>query len=79
MMGVIFEIDHIIPRSAGGRTQLDNLCWGKKTDRWMLCLRPAAGFSLKDRGKALRVFALLTDILQSIRRRSDIGGGYHFF
>ena len=26
MMGVAFEVDHIIPRSAGGRTQLDNLC-----------------------------------------------------
>ena len=26
MMGVAFEIDHVIPRSAGGRTQLDNLC-----------------------------------------------------
>ena len=24
--GVAFEVDHIIPRSAGGRTQLDNLC-----------------------------------------------------
>ena len=26
MMGVVFEIDHVIPRSVGGRTQLDNLC-----------------------------------------------------
>jgi hypothetical protein len=26
MMGVAFEVDHIIPRSAWGRTQLDNLC-----------------------------------------------------
>ena len=26
MMGVVFEIDHVIPRSAGGHTQLDNLC-----------------------------------------------------
>jgi hypothetical protein len=26
MMGVAFEVDHIMPRSAGGRTQLDNLC-----------------------------------------------------
>jgi hypothetical protein len=26
MMGVPFEVDHIMPRSAGGRTQLDNLC-----------------------------------------------------
>ena len=26
MMGLAFEVDHIIPRSAGGRTQLDNLC-----------------------------------------------------
>jgi hypothetical protein len=26
MMGVAFEVDHIIPRSAGGYTQLDNLC-----------------------------------------------------
>lgn len=25
-MGVTFEIDHVIPRSAGGHTQLDNLC-----------------------------------------------------
>jgi len=26
LMGVTFEIDHVIPRSAGGPTQLDNLC-----------------------------------------------------
>ena len=26
MMGVAFEIDHILPSSAGGRTQFDNLC-----------------------------------------------------
>jgi hypothetical protein len=26
MMGVTFEVDHVIPRSAGGRTQIDNLC-----------------------------------------------------
>lgn len=26
MMGVTFEIDHVIPHSAGGRTSLDNLC-----------------------------------------------------
>jgi HNH endonuclease len=26
MMGVTFEVDHIMPRSAGGRNQLDNLC-----------------------------------------------------
>jgi HNH endonuclease len=26
MMGVMFEVDHIIPRSAGGRTRFDNLC-----------------------------------------------------
>src|SRR5262245_32978626 len=26
MMGVVFEIDHILPSSAGGRTQFDNLC-----------------------------------------------------
>lgn len=26
MMGVTFEVDHVIPRSAGGRTQFDNLC-----------------------------------------------------
>jgi len=26
MMGVTFEIDHVIPRSAGGDTQLGNLC-----------------------------------------------------
>jgi 5-methylcytosine-specific restriction endonuclease McrA len=26
LMGVTFEIDHIIPSSAGGRTRLDNLC-----------------------------------------------------
>ncbi len=25
-MGVAFEVDHIIPRSAAGRTRLDNLC-----------------------------------------------------
>jgi len=26
MMGVTFEIDHIIPSSAGGRAKFDNLC-----------------------------------------------------
>lgn len=26
MMGVTFEMDHIIPHSAGGRTRFDNLC-----------------------------------------------------
>ena len=26
MMGVVFEVDHIMPRSAGGLNQLDNLC-----------------------------------------------------
>lgn len=26
MMGVTFEVDHVIPRSAGGRSQFDNLC-----------------------------------------------------
>src|SRR5215831_15524524 len=26
LMGVTFEIDHVIPSSAGGPTQLDNLC-----------------------------------------------------
>jgi hypothetical protein len=26
MMGVAFEVDHVIPRSSEGRTQLDNLC-----------------------------------------------------
>lgn len=26
LMGVPFEIDHIVPRSAGGRTTVDNLC-----------------------------------------------------
>ena len=26
MMGVTFEMDHIIPHRAGGRTQFDNLC-----------------------------------------------------
>ncbi len=26
MMGVAFEIDHIIPSSAGGRAKFDNLC-----------------------------------------------------
>jgi hypothetical protein len=26
MMGVTFEIDHIIPSGAGGRTQFNNLC-----------------------------------------------------
>lgn len=26
LMGVTFEIDHVIPRRAGGHTQLDNLC-----------------------------------------------------
>lgn len=26
MMGVTFEMDHIIPYGAGGRTQFDNLC-----------------------------------------------------
>ena len=26
MIGVTFEVDHVIPRSAEGRTQLDNLC-----------------------------------------------------
>ena len=31
------------------------------------------------RPSPLRVFALLTDILQSILRRSDIGSGYHLF
>ena len=27
MMGVAFEIDHILPSSAGGRTQFNNLCF----------------------------------------------------
>ena len=26
LMCVVFEVDHVIPRSAGGRTRLDNLC-----------------------------------------------------
>jgi HNH endonuclease len=26
MMGITFAVDHILPRSAGGRTQLDKLC-----------------------------------------------------
>ncbi len=26
LMGVPFEIDHVVPRSAGGRTTVDNLC-----------------------------------------------------
>jgi hypothetical protein len=26
MMGGTFEVDHVIPRSAGGRRRLDNLC-----------------------------------------------------
>ena len=26
LMGIAFEIDHITPRSAGGRTAFDNLC-----------------------------------------------------
>jgi hypothetical protein len=26
LIGVAFEVDHVIPRSAKGRTQLDNLC-----------------------------------------------------
>lgn len=26
LLGVTFEIDHIVPRSAGGRTTADNLC-----------------------------------------------------
>lgn len=26
LMGVEFEVDHIVPRSAGGQTTLDNLC-----------------------------------------------------
>jgi hypothetical protein len=26
LLGVIFEIDHIIPRSVGGQTSADNLC-----------------------------------------------------
>lgn len=26
LMGVTFEVDHIIPRHAGGHTRLDNLC-----------------------------------------------------
>jgi hypothetical protein len=25
-MGVTFEIDHVVPRSIGGKTMLDNLC-----------------------------------------------------
>lgn len=31
MMGVTFEVDHVIPRSAGGHTQLGNLCWSCPT------------------------------------------------
>src|SRR6266581_5404370 len=31
MMGVTFEVDHIIPRSAGGHTQFDNVCWSCPT------------------------------------------------
>jgi hypothetical protein len=26
MMGVTFDVDHVISRSTGGRTQIDNLC-----------------------------------------------------
>ena len=26
LMGVTFEVDHIVPESAGGRTSLENLC-----------------------------------------------------
>jgi hypothetical protein len=26
LMGITFEVDHIVPRSAGGLTNLDNLC-----------------------------------------------------
>jgi hypothetical protein len=53
MMGVAFEVDHIIPRSAGGRTQLDNLCLSCPTCNRHKARRPSARDPLSSRAVML--------------------------
>src|SRR2546425_6085093 len=53
MMGVTFEVDHIIPRSAGGCTQLDNLCLSCPTCNRHKARRLSAHDSLSGRSVTL--------------------------
>ena len=60
LMGVTFEIDHVIPRSAGGPTQLNNLCLSCPTCNRHKAQRLTAHDLLS--GRSVRLFRPTQDI-----------------
>src|SRR5437870_3591368 len=66
MMGVAFEVDHIIPRSAGGRTQLDNLCLNCPTCKRHKARRLSAPDPVS--GRAVTLFHPQQDVCRTILR-----------
>ena len=60
MMGVAFEVDHIRPRSAGGRNQLDNLCLSCPTCNRHKARRLSAPDPVS--GRAVRLFHPKRDV-----------------
>lgn len=54
LIGVAFEVDHVVPRSAKGRTQLDNLCLSSPARNRHKAMRLTARDPLS--GRAVRLF-----------------------
>ncbi|MBE2233908.1 MAG: HNH endonuclease, partial [Anaerolinea sp.] len=60
LLGVTFEVDHIVPQSAGGQTSIDNLCLSCPTCNRRKAARQAAPDPLS--GETARTYLVDVEI-----------------